>query len=112
MHGGGLTGPRLEPGGRGLTRHMSTPPARADRIRAVGPVAAPAPPLRRALDKQGFDPIPRPGPHDWLASHPEPGQTFAAFLAGHPPSPGPARRTLCLRPFGPFDTGRGRRLIC
>jgi len=84
---------------------MFTPPDRADRLRAVGSVAGLPPPLRRALDEQGFDPIPRPGPHDWLASHPEPGQTFAAFLAGHPPSPGPA--CPYLQPFGPFDTGQG-----
>ena len=85
---------------------MFTPPARADRIRAVGPVAGLPPTLQRALDEQGFDPIPHPAPHDWLASHPEPGQTFAQFLAGHPPSPGPARRILYLQPFGPFHTGQ------
>lgn len=83
---------------------MFTPPSRADRIRAVGPVAGLPPALSRALDEQGFDPIPRPGPDDWLASHPEPGQTFAAFLAGHPPRPdsGTARRVLYLQPFGSF----------
>jgi len=85
---------------------MFTPPARAERIRAVGPVAGLPPALQHALDEQGFDPIPRPGPHDWLASHPEPGQTFAAFLARRPPSPDPARRVLYLQPFGPFDTGQ------
>jgi archaemetzincin len=81
---------------------MFTPPSRADRIRAVGPAAGLPPALQRALDEQGFDPIPRPGPYDWLASHPEPGQTFAAFLAGHPPrlGPGTARRVLYLQPFG------------
>ncbi len=72
----------------------------------MGPVAGLPPSLQRALDEQGFDPVPRPGPHDWLASHPEPGQTFAAFLAGHPPRPDPARRVLYLQPFGPFHTGQ------
>jgi archaemetzincin len=87
---------------------MFAPPSRADRIRAVGPVAGLPPVLQRALDEQGFDPIPRPGPYDWLASHPEPGQTFAAFLAGHPPRPGSgtARRVLYLQPFGSFDAGQ------
>jgi len=85
---------------------MFTPPARAERIRAVGAVAGLPPALQRALDEQGFDPIPRPGPHDWLASHPEPGQTFTAFLAGHPPRPDTARRVLHLQPFGPFHTGQ------
>jgi len=85
---------------------MFTPPARAERIRAVGPVAGLPPTLQRALDEQGFDPIPQPGPNDWLASHPEPGQTFTAFLAGHPPRPDTARRVLYLQPFGPFHTGQ------
>jgi archaemetzincin len=87
---------------------MFTPPSRADRIRAVGPVAGLPPALARALSEQGFAPIPRPGPYDWLASHPEPGQTFAAFLAGHPPRLGPraARRVLYLQPFGSFRAGQ------
>lgn len=84
---------------------MFNPPARVDRIQAVGPVAALPAKLRRALQEQGFDAIRRPGPHDWLASHPEPGQTFAAFLAGHPVVPGPARRTLYLQPLGRFHIG-------
>jgi archaemetzincin len=92
------------PGSR-LTGPMFIPPARADRIRAVGPVAGLPPGLRRALQEQGFDAILRPGPHDWLASHPERGQTFAAFLAGHPVVPGPAQRTLYLQPLGQFHTG-------
>jgi archaemetzincin len=91
---------------------MFTPPSRADRIRAVGPVTGLPPALRRALDEQGFSPIPRPGPHDWLASHPEPGQTFAAFLAGRPPrlSPGMARPVLYLQPFGSFHAGQDPQL--
>jgi hypothetical protein len=32
-------------------------------------------------------PDPRPGSDDWLASQREPGQTFAAFPAGYPPTP-------------------------
>ncbi|HCU93007.1 MAG TPA: hypothetical protein DHU96_09830 [Actinobacteria bacterium] len=35
---------------------MFTPPARAGRIRAVGPVAGLPPMLRRAFDEQGSDP--------------------------------------------------------
>lgn len=87
---------------------MFTPPSRADRIRAVGPVAGLPSSLRRALDEQGFDPVPRPGPYDWLASHPEPGQTFTAFLAAHPPrlGPGMARRVAYLQPFGSFRAGQ------
>ncbi len=81
------------------------PPARIERVRAVGPVAGLPATLRRALQEHGFDPIRRAGPHDWLASHPERGQTFAAFLAGHPVIPGPAQRTLYLQPLGRFRRG-------
>lgn len=31
-----------------------------------------------------FAPIPAPGGNDWLAQHPEPGQTYDAFIASHP----------------------------
>lgn len=84
---------------------MFRPPAPVDRIQAVGPVGGLPARLRRALQEHGFDAIRRPGPHDWLASHPEPGQTFAAFVAGHPVVPGPAQRTLYLQPLGQFHTG-------
>lgn len=69
---------------------MFTPPGPADRARALGPVAGLPPAFQRALAEQGFGPIPRPGPRDWLASHHEQGQSFAAFLAAHPPILGPA----------------------
>lgn len=88
-----------------MIRPMFVPPGHADRVQAAGPVTGLTPALRSALQEQGFDPIPRPGPHDWLTSHPEPGQTFAAFLAGHPLVPEPAGRTLYLQPLGQFHTG-------
>ncbi len=87
--------------------HVFTPPSRADRLRAIGPAAGLPPPLRRALDEQGFTPIASPGPDDWLANQFENGQTFAAFLAGHPPTPDSVRRRLYLQPFGQFRTGHG-----
>src|SRR5437016_12199247 len=34
-----------------------------------------------------FDPIPKPGPNDWLAVHDEPGQTFDEFKASQPNRP-------------------------
>jgi archaemetzincin len=84
-----------------------TPRARADRMRAAGPVTGLPSVLQRALDEQGFDPIPVPGPHDWLASHREPGQTFAAFLAAHPRAVDPERRTVYLQPLGSFPAEQG-----
>ena len=76
---------------------MFTPAARADWIRAVGRLPGCRP--RFGARSMSRDPIPRPGPHDWLASHPGPGQTSPHSWPGT--HPGPARRTLCLQPFGP-----------
>jgi archaemetzincin len=63
-------------------------------------------PLRRAFDPAPFSPLPRPGPHDWLANHPEPGQPFPRFVAARPTLPGGKRRRIDLLPLGEF-TGEG-----
>jgi hypothetical protein len=53
------------------------PPGPEERLQAIGPTAELPKALRLALDPgTGFDPIPPPRPGDWLAAHPEPGQTF------------------------------------
>src|SRR5439155_25055185 len=39
---------------------------------------------RRAFDGRGFAPLAEPGPNDWLAVHPEPGQSFDDFVAESP----------------------------
>jgi archaemetzincin len=59
-------------------------------------------PLRRAFDPAPFLPLPRPGPHDWLANHPEPGQPFARFVASRPSLPDDKRRRIDLLPLGEF----------
>jgi len=43
-----------------------------------------------------------PGPHDWLAQHPEPGQTFEQYLASRPTGPTKQRHTLYVQPLGEF----------
>jgi archaemetzincin len=63
--------------------------------------------MAKAVDPYSFDPRffekkRKPGPHDWLTSHPEPGQTFAQYAA-QPPMGLTARRTvIVLQPIGPF----------
>jgi len=48
-----------------------------------------------------------PKPGDWLASHPEPGQTFMAYKRSRPVRPTRTRRTLYVQPLGEFsDTQR------
>jgi archaemetzincin len=84
-----------------------TPPDAAERRRAIGPMDDLPPLLRRALEPDDhFQPIDPPGPHDWLANHPERGQTFAQFVASKPNRPDKRRRTIYLLPLGAFDSER------
>jgi archaemetzincin len=69
----------------------------------IGPLDGLPAPLRRALEPDGdFAPIPLPSPEDWLANHPEPGQTYEEFLHQRPHRPDRQRRVLYLRPVGEF----------
>ncbi|MGQ9661676.1 MAG: archaemetzincin [Kiritimatiellia bacterium] len=61
--------------------------------------------LTRTMEKlrplhQALEP---PGPNDWLAVHPEPGQTFQQYLASHPVIPGERRRVIYIQPLGEFS---------
>ncbi|UCC47671.1 MAG: hypothetical protein JSV41_09250 [Gemmatimonadota bacterium] len=63
--------------------------------------------MRKALDPGGdFQPIPEPGPHDWLANHDEPGQSFEDFVRCRPNAPNELRRTIYLQPLGEFPVGK------
>jgi archaemetzincin len=55
-----------------------------------------------AFDRALFAPKRPPGPHDWLTSHPEPGQTFAQYLLGMPVVGVDSRRVIVLQPLGPL----------
>ena len=58
------------------------PPSCDERLRALGLDDDVPPQLRRALEFDGLiEPLPAPGPHEWLALHDERGQTFEDFLA-------------------------------
>lgn len=43
-----------------------------------------------------------PGPHDWLASHYEPGQTFLKYIKSNPVIPDARRRIIYIQPVGNF----------
>ena len=52
-------------------------------------------------------PLGKPRPGDWLIGHPEPGQTFAEYLASKPNTPQGKRSVICIQPVGDFtDTQR------
>jgi archaemetzincin len=85
-----------------------TPPGPAARMQAIGPTAGLAEPLRRALEPaDAFAPIPAPGPRDWLANHPEAGQTFEQFVRSRPNRPSAPRKELYFQPLGEFAKGEG-----
>ena len=88
---------------------MAFQPSSADEKRAaVGDVGGSPPVLRRAFsaDASEFEPIPKPGPNDWLAVHEEPGQTFDQFKASRPNRPMGSRRIIYLQPLGEFAADR------
>jgi len=89
-----------------------TPPTEAQRRAAAGSTAALPEALRRALEPQGdFLPIPEPGPSDWLANHPEAGQTFEQFVRSHPSRPEAGRKLLYLQPLESFSERDGPSLV-
>jgi archaemetzincin len=80
---------------------LVTPPDDS-RKAAIGPRAGLPAPLARALDPAAFVPLGKPGPSDWLASHPEPGQTFNRFEHSDFNRPDAQRHTIYLQPLGNF----------
>jgi archaemetzincin len=53
-------------------------------------------------------PLGPPGPGDWLASFPEPGQTFDQYLACDPRTPRGERRAIYIQPLGDFTPEQER----
>jgi archaemetzincin len=83
-----------------------TPPTPHERTTAIGPTGELPQSLRRALELgDAFEPIAVPGPNDWLADHPEPGQTFEQFVHARPNRPDEQRGKLYLLPLGAFVRG-------
>ena len=82
-----------------------TPPDQEQRRRAIGRTTRLQKTLQRAFDPGGhFDPIPMPGPSDWLANHPEPGQTFEQYRHERVNHPDKRRRKFYLQPLGRFPS--------
>jgi archaemetzincin len=84
------------------------PPSQKTILDAIGERNGLPLPLQRAFapDAGGFDPIPNPGPNDWLAVHDEPGQTFDEFKTSRPNRPTQSRRIVYLQPLGDFAPER------
>ena len=84
------------------------PPSSETRRDAVGDLSGLPILLQRAFasDAASFDPIPKPGPNDWLAVHEEPGQTFDEFKMSQPNRATQSRRIIYLQPLGDFAPER------
>jgi archaemetzincin len=81
-------------------------PSKEQRLQAIGTTARLSPALQRAFDPTtDFEPVPAPGPNDWLAVHPEPGQSFEQFARSGPNRPDKKKSILYLQPLGEFRTG-------
>lgn len=84
-----------------------TPPDEDQRRAAIGPTDGLPPRLARAFQPADhFDPIPVPGPSDWLARNVEFGQTYEQFVRGRPNLPDEQRGKLYLQPLGEFPDSR------
>ncbi|HUT22911.1 MAG TPA: archaemetzincin, partial [Sumerlaeia bacterium] len=79
------------------------PPDEETRRRAIGSLEGVPQVLRKALDPtHDFEPIPAPRSGDWLAVHPESGQTFDEYARSRPNRPDAARNKIYLQPLGAF----------
>ena len=82
------------------------PPSETQRRQAMGSVQGLAPVWQKAFaPAEDFEPVPAPGPQDWLAVHPEPGQTYEEFVRSKPNQPDKKRNIIYLQPLGQFVTG-------
>lgn len=85
-----------------------TPPSLEEAMMAIGRTEDVPEGMKAALDPgRDFDLIPSPGQGDWLAEHPEKGQTFDAFLTTVPKGPERGRNRIYLQPLGEFPDDRG-----
>src|SRR6266581_2970570 len=85
-----------------------TPPSEKTIRDAIGDLSGLPIVLQRTFtpDRDAFDPIPKPGPNDWLAVHQEPGQTFDEFKGSQPNRPTESRRVIYLQLLGDFAPER------
>jgi archaemetzincin len=79
-------------------------PGEAERRKAVGSLMHLTPQLKAAFEaSDDFQPLPKPGGFDWLATHKEAGQTYPQFLKTRPDKPGAGgRKFIYLQPIGDF----------
>jgi archaemetzincin len=81
------------------------PPSAEEARKAIGSLDGLPEHVRHVFLPRGdFEPVPLPGPDDWLAVHTEPGQTFADFVRSRPNRPDARRNTIYVQPLEDFET--------
>jgi archaemetzincin len=84
------------------------PPTSDETIAAIGRTDGLLTAVQRTLTPDhDFEPIPLPQPGDWLAEHPERGQSFDDYVRLGAHRPATIRHTLYLQPFGRFEKDHG-----
>jgi archaemetzincin len=81
-------------------------PTHKETLSAIGSMNASPDSLQKALSIDNFEPIPVPGPGDWIAEHHESGQTFDDFIQSDHNSPDEILNIIYLRPIGQFRQGK------
>ncbi len=82
------------------------PPDERERLKAIGSLEGLPLSLKSVfIPGESFDPIPTPGPNDWLATQPEEGQTFREFVESPHNVPDGKRNKIYLQPLGDFSKG-------
>jgi len=95
----------------GLVMAFKRPDAE-QRNEAVGPTEKLPEMLQKAFTPaDDFEPVPKPRPGDWLAVHPEPGQSFREFVKSGANKPDKKRNTIYLQPLGEFPEGKSPPII-
>lgn len=83
------------------------PPTPEQAHRAIGMTDGLPQTLKRSLKpNKDFKPIPGPKAGDWLAQHPEPGQTYEDYVEAKPDRPNRRRNKIYLQPVGEFPEGK------
>ncbi|NLI75882.1 MAG: hypothetical protein GX442_05495 [Candidatus Riflebacteria bacterium] len=83
-----------------------TPPTATAIGSAIGSLDGLSDEDRRAFSPEGFVPLGKPRPGDWLSVFPEPGQGFDRYRAARPNRLAAPRTVIALLPLWEFDAGR------
>ena len=80
-----------------------SPPGEEEARNAIGRLHGLTEHVRKAFLPSGdFEPVPVPGPNDWLAVQPESGQTFEEFVRSQPDKPDRVRKHDLRTTIGRF----------